>query len=167
MIPIIMSSLVLAALLAGEPRAVPRECMLSAPRPAKLRREAEAVFVGRVISQRDSLVTMRHRATNRTYEVRETEYTMVIDAAWKLPARMSDTMRVWTWNGAEDAALAVGESWMVYAGSRYSVGRLFAFGCSLSKPAHRAADDFAALGRPSFGALPPRGYPRSDHIRSP
>ncbi|MBB4638334.1 hypothetical protein [Longimicrobium terrae] len=157
MIPI-LSSLALAALLAGAPRELPGRCMPPST-PMESLEHASAVFVGRVVSQRESTRIMRSETRNESFEVQETEHTFVIDASWKLPAGVTDTVRIWTYVGFESPTLHRGEDYMVYASeTRFFPGRLYAGNCSPTTAASRASEDFAALGRPIRGRLPVRGY---------
>lgn len=161
MIPI-LSSLALAALLAGAPCELPCRC-ISPPSPAEARDESKAVFVGRVVSQRDSVWIFRNPATNDSWEVQETESTLVVDVSWKLPAGVSDTIRVWTGKSSCDPVLLVGEYHLVYAGENRLPGVLVSPGCSRTTLAASlsAEQQFAGLGAPVTGTLRPGGYPRA------
>lgn len=160
MIPI-LSNLAFAALLAGTPCELPCRC-ISPPSLVQERERSSAVFVGRVVSQRDSIWILSDQATNRSWEVRETESTIVVDAAWKLPAGVSDTVKVWTGESSCDPVLIEGEYHLVYAGanSRFP-GVLIAPDCSRTTlAASPSADEaFTALGTPITGTLRSGGYP--------
>ncbi|MBB4638335.1 hypothetical protein [Longimicrobium terrae] len=161
MIPI-LSSLALAGLLAGAPCELPCRC-ISPPSPAEARDESKAVFVGRVVSQRDSVWILRDAGTTHGWAVQETESTIVVDVSWKLPAGVSDTIRVWTGKSSCDPVLIVGEYHLVYAGeNRLLPGVLVSPGCSRTTLAASlsAEQQFAGLGTPVTGTLRPGGYPR-------
>jgi hypothetical protein len=157
MIPI-LSSLALTALLASAPCELPCRCMAPPP-PAQARDSSAAVFVGRVISQRDSVWLFRDTINDRQLTFDAREHTLVVEAGWKLPAGASDTIRVWTGNTRCDGHLELDRTFLVYASeSRFYPG-LVIFGCGRTRYVEGASDDITALGTPIRGALPAAGYP--------
>lgn len=158
MLPI-LSSLALYALLAGAPCELPCRCV-SVPSLVQARDSAKAVFVGRVISQRDSVWLFRDTINDRELRFHQTEHTLVIDAAWKLPAGVSDTIRVWRGKTSCDWPLALDGTYLIFAEENRFHPGLVSFGCGRTNDAGRASDDIAALGTPLRGALAPGGYPQ-------
>ncbi len=152
MIPI-FSSLAMAALVSGAPCELPCRCL--PPRtPVETRNTSSAVFVGRVISQRDSVYVLHDSANNHDFRFHDTEHTMVVEAAWKLPAGVSDTIRVWTRNTSCSPWFEVNGQYMVYVHDDNAETRRFAYGCSRSRPLSNAAEDVRELGRPTRGVVP-------------
>ena len=112
-------------------------------------RRADAVFAGRVVAIRDTLVPFipekpRSLATN--YEVH-----ILVEQSWKGPAM--DTMVVWTGSGGGDCGypFEVGVRYLVF-GERRDSSSFSAHTCSPTQKVEGAARYLRALGEPRAGS---------------